>query len=206
MNHPPLIKICGIGSVADVMAAKEAGADAVGLVQHPPSPRHLNHQLCVDIMNELPTRIEAIGVFVDHDTEEIGNFATRWIQLHGNETAEDVSHLRAKSEKRIIRGFPFSEEACRKWDEHADVDVLLLDGEIAGSGGAFDHSMLADLLPTLRTPVIIAGGLNPDNVGDLLQQVKPFGVDVSSGVERERGRKDYGLIQAFCDAVHSSSK
>ena len=205
MNRTPLIKICGIGSLEDAIAAKNAGADAIGLVHYPKSPRHLDLDASTDIIKQLPTHIEPIGVFVDHDPKKISMFTTRWVQLHGNETSEDVAQLRAHTEKRIIRGFPFSEESCRTWDNHRDVDVLLLDGHSAGSGEVFDHSMLADLIPTLQTPVIIAGGLDPDNVGDLLQKVQPFGVDVSSGVEHTRGKKDHGRIQAFCDAVRSST-
>ena len=204
MNRAPLIKICGIGCIEDALVAKDAGADAIGLVHHPKSPRHIDLEESRDIIKQLPTHIEPIHVCVDHDAEEIKKFESRWVQLHGKETAEDVSRICTITEKRIIRGFTFSEESCRAWDTHPDVDVLLLDGDAAGSGETFDHSMLADLIPTLRTPIIIAGGLNPDNVGDLLQKVHPFGVDVSSGVEHTRGQKDHGLIRAFCDAIRSS--
>ena len=206
MNRPPLIKICGISTIEDALVAKEAGADAIGLVHHPKSPRHIDRDTSTHIISKLPTHIEAIHVFVDHDPEEINQFASRWVQLHGNETPEDVSRVRAVTEKRIIRGFPFSEESCRTWDKHRDVDVLLLDGNVAGSGESFDHSMLVDLIPSLQTPVIIAGGLTPENVGDLLQHVHPFGVDVSSGVEHTRGQKDHGRIRAFCDAVRSARR
>ena len=203
MNRPPLIKICGISSIEDALVAQDAGADAIGLVHHPQSPRNIDLDKSINIVHQLPNHIEAIHVCVDHNPHEIKKFASRWVQLHGNETPEDVSTIRAVTEKRIIRGFPFSVEACRKWDGHLDVDVLLLDSNIAGSGKTFDHSMLADLIPTLRTPAIIAGGLNPDNVGNVLEHVHPFGVDVSSGVERSRGKKDHGLIRAFCDVVRS---
>jgi phosphoribosylanthranilate isomerase len=82
--------------------------------------------------------------------------------------------------------------------------MLLVDGPAAGSGASFDHAELADLLPTLRKPLFVAGGLTPDNVASLLAIAKPYGVDVSSGVEHTRGVKDHGLIRAFCDAVKSS--
>ncbi|MCH2161827.1 MAG: phosphoribosylanthranilate isomerase [Phycisphaerales bacterium] len=205
MNHPPLVKICGIRTVADAEVAAEAGADVVGLVMARQSPRALQPSEAMAILDRIPRSLEAVTLFADASAEDIQGTATRWIQIHGRETPEDVARIARRTRHRIIRGVPFDTDTCRTWANHPDVDILLLDGPHGGSGEGFDHGHLSDLLPTLKVPVIIAGGLGPDSVATLVEEVRPFGVDVSSGVERERGIKDHGLIRAFCQAAHGLS-
>ena len=205
MIHSPLIKICGIRSVDDAVAAAEAGADVVGLVMAPRSPRLLHTSEATQILQNLPGSLEAVTLFADAQPEDIEGTTTRWIQIHGEESPDDVARIARRTGHRIIRGIPFDPETCRRWADHPDVDILLLDGPQGGSGQGFDHAQLADLLPTLKLPVIIAGGLTPDTVARLVENIQPFGVDVSSGVERTRGLKDHGLIRAFCQAVHGAT-
>ena len=205
MSGSPLIKICGIRSVADAEAAAEAGADVVGLVMAPGSPRLLQASDATAILENLPRKLEAVTLFADAAPDDIEGTKTRWIQVHGEESPDDVARIARRTRHRIIRGIPFDQESCRQWANHPDVDILLLDGPRGGGGQGFDHAPLVDLLPTLRIPVIIAGGLTPDSVAKLVEQIRPFGVDVSSGVERTRGIKDHGLIRAFCQAVHDAS-
>lgn len=205
MNRPhPLIKICGIRTPEDARVACEAGADVVGLVQADGSPRLLGESETTTILDQLPGRLDAIPVFTNPSSEDILAIPTRWIQLHGEESPDDVARIAMRTKRRIIRGMSFDHDACQIWAAHPDVDILLIDGAQAGSGEAFDHHQLVDLLPTLRVPTIIAGGLDPDSVHRLLQIVQPFGVDVSSGVESARGTKDHGLIRSFCQAVRDA--
>jgi len=104
---------------------------------------------------------------------------------------------------RIIKAFPFDADDCRRWDEHPDVEILLIDGPRGGSGEPFDHAALAPLLATLEKPVIIAGGLDPETVGEVVRDLGPFGVDVSSGVESSRGVKDHDRIRGFTAAARA---
>ena len=200
----PLIKICGIRTPEDARVASEAGADVVGLVQAQGSPRLLDGSETTTILDQLPERLDAIPVFTNPSSEDVLAIPTRWIQLHGEESPDDVARIAMRTGRRIIRGIPFDHDACQTWAAHPNVDILLIDGARAGSGQAFDHDHLVDLLPTLRVPTIIAGGLDPDSVHRLLQTVQPFGVDVSSGVESSRGTKDHGLIRSFCQAVRDA--
>ena len=205
-NGTPLIKICGIRTEADAIAASEAGADAVGLVRAPGSTRELDLKAATELSKQVPKHLEPIGVYVEASVQDIDSLPTRWIQLHGEETPEEVTRIANATSRRVIRGFPFDPHACRAWDAHPQIDILLLDGPSAGSGQGFDHDLLAKVISTLRTPVIVAGGLNPENVGEIIRTVRPFGVDVSSGVESSPGTKDHGLIAAFCEAVHDAAK
>ena len=205
-NGKPLIKICGIRTVADALAAAEAGADAVGLVRAPGSKRELDLKVATEISQQVPIPLEPIGVYVEASISDIESLPTRWIQLHGEETPEEVTRIANTTHRRVIRGFPFDPNACKAWDAHPQIDILLLDGPNAGSGQGFDHDLLAEVISTLKTPVIVAGGLTPENVGEIVRTVRPFGVDVSSGVESSPGTKDHGLIKAFCEAVRDAAK
>ena len=201
------IKICGIGSQEDLQAAHAAGADMVGFVRATGSPRMLDRERAQELTSLAPDTLQTVGVYVDPTTEEPAALPTNWIQLHGSESPEEVTRIaRHAANARVIRGFHFQEDACHLWDQHQDVDLLLIDGPRAGSGQTFDHEQLIDIMEGLKTPVIVAGGLNPDTVHEVVQRVRPFGVDVSSGVESAPGQKDNALIAAFCQAVRSAEK
>lgn len=195
------IKICGIRSSRMALVAAEAGADAIGLVLAPGSPRQLAREEVEAILADLPGDLVAVGLFQDASPgagQEL--FEGGWLQLHGE---EDESTC-AVAGSRVIRGFRFEPGAMRRWDACDAVDLLLVDGSTGGHGTPFEHGPLAEMMPSLQTPVLLAGGLTPGTVGEAIRTVRPFGVDVSSGVERASGVKDPGLIRAFCDAVRAA--
>jgi phosphoribosylanthranilate isomerase len=196
------IKICGIRDVATAKVVHQAGADAIGLVRYPGSPRHLDDAQARAIATAVPHDIAVVRVVVDPGDDEL-SAATGWIQLHGEET-EATAALAARSTGQVIRGFAFSPQAVQRWDACKAVDLLLIDGPGKGAGTPFDHRELLGVLESVSTPVIIAGGLTPDTVGDVVRLLHPFGVDVSSGVETQRGIKDPGAIRAFCEAVRAA--
>jgi phosphoribosylanthranilate isomerase len=203
-RHPDRtrIKICGVTSVETARAAVEAGADAIGLVLATGSPRSIDHALAERIARSLPPFIAPVRVFRDAPAEDVCAWPGQWLQLHGDEDEAYLKRSRATASPRsIIRGFHFSAEAVRRWGACRHVDALLIDGPRAGSGEAFDHQALAALMPDVTRPVILAGGLTPETVGEAIRTVRPFAVDVSSGVESSPGEKDPALIEAFCQAV-----
>jgi phosphoribosylanthranilate isomerase len=104
----------------------------------------------------------------------------------------------------VIRAVPFEEATVRNWDTCEGVDRLLIDSARAGSGTAFDHEALEPMLNALTTPIIVAGGLTPESIGDVIRRLRPWGVDVSSGVESAPGIKNPALIHEFCAAVHEA--
>ena len=200
----PKIKICGISTEQDSAVATACGASFIGVVLAPSSPRTQTAEHAASLVAATPPSAKTVAVFVNPTEADVASCTASIVQLHGSESAETVTLLAAAAGKPLIKAFSFCPTACRTWDDHPDVAMLLVDGPAAGSGASFDHAELADLLPTLRKPLFVAGGLTPDNVASLLAIAKPYGVDVSSGVEHTRGVKDHGLIRAFCDAVKSS--
>jgi phosphoribosylanthranilate isomerase len=197
----PLVKICGVRTPADLEACAAAGANAVGLVFAPGSPRELAPTEVIDLIAEMPDELEPIALFVDPANDLVDAWPGAWIQLHGEETPERVTAIAAMTGHRIIKAIPFDADAVLAWDEHPDVEILLIDGPRGGSGEPFDHAALAPLLATLAKPVIIAGGLDPETVAEVVRGLQPFGVDVSSGVESTRGIKDHDRIRAFVAAA-----
>ena len=206
--HTPRIKICGVRSVEIARAAVEAGADAVGLMFVKHSPRYIRDFATVRaIVQELPPHVTAVGVFQldEHDNDDFAKWCQcgRWCHFHGDED-ESLIAASVQPPQRAIRAIRFDPAQVRRWDACSAVEALLIDGPAGGSGEGFDHAHLAALMPQIRKPVILAGGLNPGNVGQAIQTVRPFAVDVSSGVEVSPGRKDAGLIAEFCQAVRDA--
>ena len=111
---------------------------------------------------------------------------------------------RVAEQRHVVRGFEFTPEAVREWDRCDAVRALLVDGSAGGAGESFDHGALAAMQAEISKPVIVAGGLTPDNVAAAVRNVRPFGVDVSSGVESAPGEKDPSLMEAFCAAVREA--
>lgn len=183
--------------------AVEAGADAIGLVFAPGSPRHVLPGLASQIAKTVPPLVSVVGVFRNPSDPEVANWRGEWVQLHGSEVEPQAARL-ALQHRRIIKGIAFDATQIVRWDNSPHVAALLIDGPAPGSGTAFDHEALAQLMPALRTPVILAGGLTPETVAEAIQAVRPFGVDVSSGVESSKGIKDAGLIRAFCAAAREA--
>lgn len=207
------IKICGIKDVETANAAADAGADVVGLVFVEKSPRCVTVDQAKAISESLPTDMTSVGLFVDCPADTIRqtmqHASLDIAQLHGHES---IDHLDALAGLRIWKALPFDphfEQTAKKWDHDPRVEALLIDapptGELTGGSGiTFDWAGLAKTKHHLAKPIVLAGGLTPDNVGQAIRALGPYAVDVSSGVESSRGVKDVGLIQAFCQAVRDA--
>jgi phosphoribosylanthranilate isomerase len=198
------VKICGITNEEDALLAVALGADAVGFV-FAPSPRQLAAKQAYDIASRLPPEVLTVGVFRDEHPERVIEIidaaGLKAAQLHGHETPEVTLAVR-RGVRFIIKAFPAGSEALRQLHEHR-ADVVLLDSTTPGSGRMFDWS-LAEGVPE-GTKVLLAGGLTPENVALAVQRVNPWGVDVSTGVEREPGRKDAVKMRAFIAAARGAA-
>jgi phosphoribosylanthranilate isomerase len=203
------VKICGITSRQDAQLAVRHGADALGLVFYPPSPRCVSVEVARDIVAGLPPFVCVVGLFVNPSREEIGAVlgAVRidLLQFHGSE-CPDYCAEHGRPYIKAIRMRP-DVDLHAEQARYATASGLLLDayrpGVPGGTGEAFDWSRIpADLAGS----VILAGGLTPDNVADAVRQVRPYAVDVSGGVEREKGIKDPDKIARFMRGVTLGSQ
>lgn len=195
------VKICGVTCPEHAIAAADAGATMVGLVFVPRSPRAIGRSTAESILAALPSDVEPVALLAGAEGRD--DLLSWWrgaVQLHGDETEDECARI-ADRVGRVMRGLPFSEGAVRRWDACPAVRMLVVDGPAGGSGHGFDHGALAAIMPSLRAPVLLAGGLGPTTVAAAIARVRPWGVDVSSGVERVRGTKDPAMIAAFCAAA-----
>ena len=199
------IKICGITTLEAARAAVDAGADAIGFVFNSASPRFIDHGPAEAIACAVPPSVMTVRVYRDDSEEAVIPWEGQALQFHGYEDEEYLRRVgELVHEPFLIRGFKFSPDAVRRWDRCEAVAALLIDGPEAGSGRAFDHTELAAMMPEIAKPVFLAGGLTSVNVGAAIATVRPYAVDVSSGVESSPGVKDPDLIRAFCDAVRAA--
>ncbi|MGI8661720.1 MAG: phosphoribosylanthranilate isomerase [Acidimicrobiales bacterium] len=198
------VKICGITSEEDALLAVAMGADAVGFV-FAPSTRQIAPSLARDIARRLPPEILTVGVFRDEAPQrvvEIVNTAgLRAAQLHGHETIEQTTWVHERV-AIVIKAFSSGDPALEQTDLFG-TDAILIDSSTPGSGELFDWS-LAEGAPVGRR-VILAGGLTPDNVGDAITRVHPWGVDVATGVEASPGHKDPRLVRAFVRSARAAA-
>ncbi|MBF0448629.1 MAG: phosphoribosylanthranilate isomerase [Magnetococcales bacterium] len=200
------IKVCGLTNKADLKAAIAAGVHAIGLVFYPPSPRNVTLEQAETLSTEIPPFVTVTGLFVNASRLEIERTCRRCrldlIQLHGDEPPAFC----LDQPRRVIKGIRVDSRADLLNLENYPVSGLLLDakakGLYGGSGQSFDWSLLASFASP--APLILAGGLNPDNVTEAIRQVKPHAVDVSSGVESEPGVKDHKKIIRFIQAVNQA--
>ncbi len=208
---PPMrtrAKICGVRTSEAIEAAVDAGADALGFVFVNSSPRFIQPAKAWPLVASLPPMITSVGLFQNHSLEEFIEIEetcpTALSQLHGDEPANLVRDCGPA----VIKSVQFDPETIAErlvlWDSVEEVDAILIDGSPGGQGEAFDWQQLAEHTGSITTPIIVAGGLTPDNVGEAIRAVRPYAVDVSSGVESERGVKDPARIRAFCQAVHAA--
>ncbi len=201
-------KICGITRIEDALAAVDAGADAIGLVFYPRSPRVVSVQQARAIIAALPPFVTTVGLFVDASRCELGEILDAvpldLLQFHGDESADacDGYHRPFIKALRVKPGDDIAALAAH----YPKASGILLDTYVAGvpggTGEAFDWSLIPRELPK---PLILAGGLTPDNVADAVRKVRPYAVDVSGGVESSKGIKDAQRIHAFIDAVKGGS-
>jgi phosphoribosylanthranilate isomerase len=202
------IKVCGITSLDSAWAAVEAGADVLGFVFVPESPRCIEPDDAFEIVSALPPMVGTVAVFRDATLDrfcEVEQFCpTEWSQLHGHEPEGLVRDCGP----RLIRGIRFSPGTIAaelaRWHALEEVEAILVDGSAGGEGGAFDWGALVEPMGSIATPVIIAGGLHAGNVGEAIRACRPYAVDVSSGVESSPGVKDAAKIREFCRAVREA--
>ena len=201
------IKICGIKTANDALAAMDAGADMLGFNFYPKSPRYISVGQCRDIMSVMRkySHIMYVGVFVNASVQEvratIETCALSLAQLHGDETPEMVRALDEKAFK-AFRGVPESLSGYARNAAPAFLVDASVKGAYGGTGITADWFAAAELAKDY--PLLLAGGLTPENVGDAVRRVKPWGVDVASGVESGPGVKDPAKMRAFIKAVRSA--
>jgi phosphoribosylanthranilate isomerase len=211
----PLIKICGVKTpdILDHVIAQ--GADMVGFMHFADSPRYADLATISDLVARAGDDIETVIVLVDPSNDTVAaavDTGVKWIQLHGSEPKGRVADIRERSGLKIIKALPIGEEKdVRLVAPYRTVsDRLILDAKPpkdatrrGGLGTVFDWSLLQALDPAL--PFMLSGGLTIDNVSKAVQTIRPFGLDLSSGVEREKGVKDAGLITAFISRVREAA-
>jgi len=202
-------KICGITRIEDALAAVAAGADAIGLVFYAKSPRAVNVQQARAIIAALPPFVTSVGLFVNASRCELGEILDAvpldLLQFHGDESAADcegyhrpyIKALRVKAGDDIAA-------ACLAYPRASGMLLdTYVEGVPGGTGEAFDWSLVPQ---GLSKPIILAGGLTPDNVAAAIARVRPYAVDVSGGGEQGKGIKDPAKIQAFMQAVRRSNE
>ena len=198
------VKICGITNEDDALLAVALGADAVGFV-FAPSPRQIATRHAYDISRRLPPEVLTVGVFrdslPDRVVAQVRDAGLKSAQLHGSETPEITQAVRREI-GFVIQAFPAGSPALAKASDYG-ADVVLVDSVAPGSGRVFDWS-LVDEAP-LSVKIMLAGGLTPDNVALAIERVRPWGVDVATGVEREPGRKDPVKLKEFIEAARAAA-
>lgn len=193
------VKFCGITNLEDALSACELGVHALGFV-FAASPRQIDPEKAGDIIKRLPPWVVSVGVFVDEKPGIIKQIAERcgidWIQLHGWETPEYCNELKLK----IIKTIKSDIEKITRYD----VQGILLDTS-KGAGMLYDWNLACEA-KKFGKPIILSGGLSPENIRDAILKVKPYGVDVSSGIESSPGKKDYEKMKKFMEVVNDVAK
>jgi phosphoribosylanthranilate isomerase len=214
MTDPLIVKICGIRTPEILEAAIEAGADMVGFAHFQRSPRYVDLETLTELISLARGRVETAVFLVNPDNScvmEIAALSPDWIQLHGPETPHRVETIRDEAGIAILKAIPIgnAEDVAHVNDFAEVADRLLLDAKApkgadrpGGHGVPFDWNLLKALDPALG--FMLSGGLTPETVGAAIKQVRPMGVDVSSGVETAPGEKDAGLIRAFIEAARAA--
>jgi len=203
------IKICGFTQVDDAVAAAHLGVDAIGLVFYPPSPRNVDIEQAIEIVKALPAFVSVVALFVDEQESKIrqvlSEVAIDCIQFHGDESPE-ACRLYKKPFMKAIR-MKAELDVKQLASQYHDAAAILLDayhpGIKGGSGRQFDWNLIPD---DCSLPVILAGGLQVDNAKQAVQAVKPYALDVSSGVESSKGVKDVAKMAAFIQEIKEGDR
>jgi len=201
----PKIKVCGITVLEDALAAIELGVDALGFVFHPQSPRNISAEEAARIIHKLPPYVTTVGVFVNRPPDVVNDIAEKCgldlVQLHGDEPPEYCRDIR----RRVVKAFRVRNRDSLKNLEDYAVSAILLDayvpGEYGGTGRPFNWDIAKEAAKTKT--VVLSGGLTPQNVATAVAAVKPYAVDVSSGVELsgDKRRKDPAKIKMFINNI-----
>jgi phosphoribosylanthranilate isomerase len=194
------VKICGITSLEDALTSIEAGADALGFVFHSRSPRHIFPEQAAGIIRTLPPFVQTVGLFVNEDLSIVNSIADRCgldiVQLHGEESPEYCTSVR----RRVIKAFRVKDSSILESLAQYQVSGCLLDAWSPSAHGGTGQACnwdIAEEAVKRGIRIILAGGLAPENVAEGIRQVRPYGVDVSSGVECSPGRKDADKVRMF---------
>lgn len=206
-------KICGITRIEDIHSAVNAGVDAIGFVFYAPSPRSVTIEQAKELAKHVPAYVQIVGLFVNATADEITQVVEQipldMVQFHGDETAEQCQQIAVQSKCRWYKAIQVKPEldiikAIKNY-QHAGASAVLLDAwhpELkGGTGHQFDWSQF----PKLNVPLILAGGLKPDNIEDAIKTTRAYAVDVSGGVESAKGIKDQQLIEHFMQGVQRGS-
>jgi phosphoribosylanthranilate isomerase len=205
MNTSPFVKVCGLTDPAEAAACAKLSIWAIGVVFAPESPRRVDLAQAKAVCQALPKRVRRVGVFVNPDPDEVAEAVSTAgltdVQLHGDRV--DVEVIRAAARVRVFEGFSIAGPDDIAAAKASRADLVFLDASVkgrhGGTGQQFDWSVL-ETTPLAR-PFVLAGGLAPENVAEAVRRVRPWGVDVSSGVESSPGHKDVARVAAFVHAV-----
>jgi phosphoribosylanthranilate isomerase len=208
-KNRPWIKICGLTEPENALDCANLGADAIGLVFFEKSPRNVSIKKAAQISNALPDHILPIGVFVNESydiiMEKVDRCALKGVQLHGNESPDLIQRLLKKDIIVIKALFAKKTPFLTQSEEYCDPSFFLVEygkGTLPGGNAeSWDYELSLQL--KTNVPVILAGGLNPDNICQAVRAVKPTGIDVSSGVEKTYGIKDLNKVESFISQVNS---
>jgi len=205
------VKICGITSAADAQAAIEAGANLLGFNFYPKSPRHIPEDQAAEIRAKLPKKVKAVGIFVNRLPADVialrSSLALDVVQLHGDESAETVAEIAPIVP--VIKAFRVEAEfPITTLDEYSRAFAFLFDAahtdQYGGTGRPTDWDVARRA--SLKHRIILAGGLKVENVAAAVRIVRPYGIDVASGVESSPGKKDHGLLREFIKEVRRAER
>ncbi|HEY3416364.1 MAG TPA: phosphoribosylanthranilate isomerase [Armatimonadota bacterium] len=199
------VKICGITQLDDALLAAELGADALGFIFYPKSPRCVTPEAAREIINQLPPFVTPVAVVVNEPAEEIQRLMTvsgcRALQLHGEESPEFFTKFPWPVIKSLAVSAPAAIAAIARYSQAQGILLdTKVDGAYGGTGRTFNWKIARDARRYGR-PIILAGGLTPGNIAEAIRTAEPWAVDVSSGVEREPGRKDHEKLRILFEAI-----
>jgi phosphoribosylanthranilate isomerase len=206
------VKICGITNPEDAELAAELGAWAIGLIFHEPSPRSVDPDVAEVIGAEMHRRLEVVGVFVNEPLDRVAELAERCslsiLQLHGDEGPAYCREAARRTGAKVMKAVRVHDRADMRRANSFRTDYHLLDTYVAGLRGGTGQAFPWEIVDAhdRRTPVVLSGGMTPDNVADAVAAVRPFAVDSASGTEAEPGRKDPAKVKALFRAVEQGDR
>lgn len=206
-------KICGITRIQDINSVVHAGADAIGLVFYPPSPRNVSIEQAQGLLQHIPAYVQVVGLFVNATADEIATVLKQVpldiLQFHGDESPEQCQAIAQQVGRRWYKAIQVKSDldvvAEIQRYQAAGASAVLLDAWHPDLKGGTGHSFDWSTFPQLDIPLILAGGLNPDNIEEAIHTTQAYAVDVSGGVESAKGIKDQQLIERFMQGVHRGS-